>query len=216
MATIDALDAVYPDARFVMTHRDITSVLPSVCAVKEALSTPLTESFDRSALGAHEQTLWLESIQRLLDFRNEGREDRFFDVSFADLQDEPIAAMEDLYGQMGDELIRDTRDRMAQWWEENAKEAGGASGRTRPPTASIRRYCAGSSPSSTVDSFLRRPPEPPRPDTARNGPACAFRSAKASVHRPSPGDPVAADDRPPQPLIHAWIHPLRPPTSAAG
>ena len=126
MATIEALDAVYPDARFVMTHRDITSVLPSLCALKEALSAPLAVSLDRSALGAHEQTLWREALQRLLDFRDGGREDRFFDVSFADLQAEPIAAMEDLYRQMGDELIPDTRDRMAQWWEENAKERGGS------------------------------------------------------------------------------------------
>jgi hypothetical protein len=65
-----------PDARFVMTHRDITSVIPSVCAVKEALSTPLTDSFDCLALGQHEHMLWLESIRRLIEFRNDGREDR--------------------------------------------------------------------------------------------------------------------------------------------
>ena len=33
MLSIDALDAVYPDARFVMTHRDVGKVLPSVCAL---------------------------------------------------------------------------------------------------------------------------------------------------------------------------------------
>ncbi len=33
-ATIDALNEVYPDARFVMTHRDIGSVLPSLCRVE--------------------------------------------------------------------------------------------------------------------------------------------------------------------------------------
>ena len=86
MASIGALDAVYPDARFVMTHRQITSVLPSLCALKEALSTPLTHVLDRSALGLHEELFWHESLQRLVDFRDAGREDRFFDVSFADMQ----------------------------------------------------------------------------------------------------------------------------------
>jgi hypothetical protein len=122
MTTIDGLEAVYPDARFVMTHRDITAVLPSVCAVKEALSTPLTDSFDNLALGRHEHMIWLESIRRLVAFRNDGREDRFADVSFSDMQEDPIGAMERLYAQLGDELTADTRDRMAEWWEESAKE----------------------------------------------------------------------------------------------
>ncbi len=122
MTTIDGLNAVYPDARFVMTHRDISSVIPSVCAVKQALSTPLTDSFDCLALGRHERMIWLESIRRLIDFRNDGREDRFVDASFRDMQDDPISCMENLYAQLGDELTPDTRDRMSEWWEESAKE----------------------------------------------------------------------------------------------
>ena len=122
MTTIKGLDAIYPDARFVMTHRDIASVLPSVCAVKEALSTPLTDSFDRLALGRHEHMIWLESIRRLVDFRNDGRENRFVDVSFSDMQSDPIGSMEILYDQLGDELSDDTRSRMAEWWEDSSKD----------------------------------------------------------------------------------------------
>ena len=122
MASIQDLDAIYPDARFVMTHRDISSVLPSVCAVKEALSTPLTASFDCLALGRHEHMIWLESIRRLVDFRNDGRENRFADVSFSDMQSDPISSMETLYGQLGDELTTDTRSRMAEWWEDSSKD----------------------------------------------------------------------------------------------
>jgi hypothetical protein len=122
MTTIQGLNAVYPDARFVMTHRDITSVIPSVCAVKEALSTPLTDSFDCLAVGRHEQMIWLESIRRLVAFRNDGREDRFVDVSFSAMQDDPIGSMGHLYEQLGDDLTPDTRNRMAEWWEESAKD----------------------------------------------------------------------------------------------
>jgi hypothetical protein len=122
MTTIKGLDAIYPDARFVMTHRDIASVLPSVCAVKEALSTPLTDSFDRMALGRHEHMIWLESIRRLVDFRNDGRENRFVDVSFSEMQSDPIGSMEILYDRLGDELTEDTRSRMAEWWEDSSKD----------------------------------------------------------------------------------------------
>ena len=44
MQHIDELNAVYPDALFVMTHRDITKVMPSVCALMSALSSPMTDS----------------------------------------------------------------------------------------------------------------------------------------------------------------------------
>ena len=70
MASIEALDAVYPDARFVMTHRDIGAVLPSLCAVKEALSSPVAERVDLHALGRHEVDLWRESLRRLIAFRD--------------------------------------------------------------------------------------------------------------------------------------------------
>jgi hypothetical protein len=121
-ATIDALDEVYPDARFVMTHRDIGSVLPSLCSLKEALSKPVVESLDLHALGRHEVRLWGESLRRLVEFRDSDRECRFFDVSFDDMQSDPIAAMEKLYGNLGDDLDAGARGRMVEWWDQSAKD----------------------------------------------------------------------------------------------
>jgi hypothetical protein len=121
-ATIDALNEVYPDARFVMTHRDIGSVLPSLCALKEALSKPVVETLDLHALGRHEVGLWRESLRRLVEFRDSGRECRFFDVSFNDMQSDPIAAMENLYCKLGDDLDAGARERMVEWWDESAKD----------------------------------------------------------------------------------------------
>lgn len=122
MTSIDALDAVYPDARFVMTHRDIGAVLPSVCAVKAALSGPLTDSVDRLALGRHEHDLWLESLRRLMAFRDAGHEHRFFDLGFADVQRAPVEAMARLFAAMGDDLTADTRAAMTAWWATNEAE----------------------------------------------------------------------------------------------
>jgi hypothetical protein len=134
MASIEALDAIYPDARFVMTHRDIGSVLPSVCAVKEALSSPVCAEVDLHALGRHEVDLWQESLRRLIAFRDAGRNDRFFDVRFADVQREPIPTMECLFAQMGDEFTDDTRTRMTEWWAESAAD------RRRGPRPDATRY----------------------------------------------------------------------------
>jgi Sulfotransferase family len=122
MASIDALDAVYPDARFVMTHRDLGRVLPSVCGVKRALMTPVTTHQDLPALGRHETAFWAESLRRTIAFRDAGREARFFDVGFDELERDAIGAMARLYGAMGDELTAETRDRMATWWNENTTD----------------------------------------------------------------------------------------------
>ncbi len=117
MHSIRALDAVYPTARFVMTHRDVATVLPSVCALTHALSGELTERSDQTLLGAHNANLWAEALRRFMAFRDENDDDRFFDVSFTDLQKDPIAAVERLYRDLGDDLSAETRQRMLAWWE---------------------------------------------------------------------------------------------------
>ena len=125
MHSIDALDRVYPDARFVMTHRDVGKVLPSVCAVFEALSDVLTQHPDPIAIGAHNAELWRYSLQRLIEFRDAGNGDRFFDVSFEAVQSDPMAAVAQLYDELGDDLSDDARTRMKDWWAESSKERSG-------------------------------------------------------------------------------------------
>ncbi len=126
MHSIDALNVVYPDARFVMTHRDVGKVLPSVCAVFEALSNVLTTNPDPMAIGTHNSELWRYSLQRLIAFRDGGNESRFFDVSFSQVQRDPLAAVAQLYAELGDDLSIDARQRMQDWWAESSKERSGA------------------------------------------------------------------------------------------
>jgi len=122
MLSIDALDAVYPDARFVMTHRDVGKVLPSVCALYATLSGVLTERPDPVAIGAHNVEVWHTALERLIDFRDRGNGDRFIDLWFEAVQADPIGQVTRLYAELGDELTPDARRRMQDWWAENSKE----------------------------------------------------------------------------------------------
>ncbi len=122
MVSIEALYTVYPDARFVMTHRDVAAVLPSLCALKDTLTSPLTTWLDKAALGQREAALWHEALRRTLAFRDARPGGRFFDVSFARLQEAPLDAVAELYEAMGDELDAEALSHMAQWWEENAAQ----------------------------------------------------------------------------------------------
>jgi hypothetical protein len=122
MLSIDALDVVYPDARFVMTHRDVAKVLPSVCALYDTLSSLLTEKPDPVAIGRQNVHQWRLSLERLIDFRDRGNEHRFHDLSFAAVQTDPLAEVARLYAELGDVLTDEARRRMQEWWTESTKD----------------------------------------------------------------------------------------------
>ncbi len=125
MLSIDALNAVYPDARFVMTHRDVGKVLPSVCALYSTLSTILTTRPDPFAIGAHSLGVWRTALERLIAFRDRGDEERFHDLSFEAVQRDPIGQVEGLYAELGDELSHVARRRMEEWWAASSSDRSG-------------------------------------------------------------------------------------------
>lgn len=124
IVSIDALNAVYPDARFVMTHRDVSDVLASVCALYNTFASVLAD-VDPAALGAHNVATWRTGLERLLAFRDSGNEPRFFDLAFADVQRDPIGEVERLYAELGDAFSADARERMTAWWTKASADRTG-------------------------------------------------------------------------------------------
>jgi hypothetical protein len=125
MLSMDALNTVYPDARFVMTHRDVGKVLPSVSALYDTLGSILTERPDPLAIGAHNRELWRTALERLVAFRDRGNSGRFHDLVFEDVQRDPIGQVTQLYAELGDELSDSARQRMQDWWTESSKDRSG-------------------------------------------------------------------------------------------
>jgi hypothetical protein len=145
MHSIEGLNAVYPDAQFVMTHRDVGKVLPSVCALYDSLSRILTDSPDPIAIGIRNLELWRCSLERLIEFRDRGNESRFHDLSFEAVQRDPLGEVEKLYAELGDGLSQEARERMQAWWAESSQERGAA--HTYPPEA------YGLDPAAIADQF---------------------------------------------------------------
>ena len=125
MLAIEALDRVYPDARFVMTHRDVASVIPSVADLHTTLSAPNTNRADPEFFGAFCTDMWETGLRRTIAFRDAGRESRFHDLRFRDVQSDPIGAVRTLYASLGEELSPQTRTRMAKWWSDHPREQFG-------------------------------------------------------------------------------------------
>jgi Sulfotransferase family len=131
MHAMRALDAVYSDARFVMTHRDPAAMIPSEAALFSSLLTSLTYEPDLPYLGRHLADVRVECLRRLIEFRDSGNDERFFDIGFAQMQVDPLACVRRLYAWLGEELPADAETRMMAWWDENSRERQGS--RRYPP-----------------------------------------------------------------------------------
>ncbi len=122
---IDALDEVFPDAKFWMTHRAVTSVIPSVADLYFELTRASSEHVDKPGLGELTADFCEIGMRRMIAFRDAGNEDRFFDIHFAPFQADPYPALQELYDFLGEEFTDETRERMAKWRAENSRDKHG-------------------------------------------------------------------------------------------
>lgn len=126
MDSIDALLAVYPDARFVMTHRDIVQVIPSVVSLLDATSEFLRTGPLAADFAENQAAYWERSVRKTLAYRDAGNEDRFFDIGFAEMRPDPMPAIDRLYQWLGVELTDEVAARMLTWWETSPADKQGA------------------------------------------------------------------------------------------
>jgi hypothetical protein len=122
LLSIESLNRVYPDARFVTTHRDVTRVIPSVASVETAVVRMMTGNADPVYIGEHCADTWDVCLRRFIAFRDRIGEGRFYDIAFDDLQTDPIGTIRGLYEWLGEEFTPATVDAMELWWKTNEEE----------------------------------------------------------------------------------------------
>lgn len=122
---IDALDKVFPDARYCMTHRPVEEVIPSMADLYLEMASVNTASVDPLWLGEVAVNNCENGMRRMLSFREKGNENRFFDIQFRTLQADPILVIEQLYAYLGENLTEDAKARMQSWREETPRDKHG-------------------------------------------------------------------------------------------
>lgn len=122
MLFLDHLDKAFPGARFVMTHRDPTDVMISVCDVFADLTRGFTDDLDLGYIGRLNLERWSLGIERALAFRERGADHRFYDIDFRAMQRDPIGEVRGLYAWLGEPVTREFEERMRAWWAENAEK----------------------------------------------------------------------------------------------
>jgi len=122
---IEAFDKVFPDARFVMTHRPVSRVLPSVADLYFELHGAYSDTIDTLAIGAEATEFCDLAMRRMIAFRDGGNDERFFDVHFDEFQADPLAVIARLYAWLGQDLSDEARTAMRQWRETSPRDEGG-------------------------------------------------------------------------------------------
>ncbi len=108
---LDAVRAVYPDARIVFVHRDPLKVLPSVARLTEILRQPFTERQDPSEIGTQVTNRWHQGVEAMMgaaDCTPQGA--AICHIHYRELTSDPLGTISRLYAhfgmELGDEAVR--------------------------------------------------------------------------------------------------------------
>ena len=99
---LDAIMRTYPDARFIVVHRDPMKVFASVAHLTEVLRRPFLKNIDAVEIGAQVTERWIDGAQRLVDFDQRGDIDpaRKIHLHYSELANAPMAAVERIYAHL--------------------------------------------------------------------------------------------------------------------
>jgi hypothetical protein len=126
MFALDALVEAYPNAKFLWSHRDPAKVMGSVCSLIRYVRSWSSDRDDAVELGREQVESWVEAVRRAMDFRNRVGDDRFADVSFADLQNDPVRTLHAGYEALGLTFSDATLQAVRRWSEDHPPGARGA------------------------------------------------------------------------------------------
>jgi hypothetical protein len=141
---LEALLAIYPDARIIQTHRHPLPVVASQASMDAVLRRAFSHRIDLQALGPEAVREWADGVERAIKVRY-GNPSRFSDVYYTDLVREPMATVRQIYAAAGLRLTDEVEARMRGFLAAYPKDQYG-----------VHRYSAaqfGLTPEAVVTAF---------------------------------------------------------------
>jgi len=108
---LDAIRAVYPDAKFVFLHRDPLSVIPSCVKLTERLHRPFTNHLDTRQIGRQVSARLNQAADHMMAAA--GRFPDIRHLHYREVVAQPIAAVRTLYRHCGRDLSQVAEQRMS-------------------------------------------------------------------------------------------------------
>jgi len=117
---------VYPDARFVMTHRDPVQTLASICKMTFNLRAVRTENaVDPHEVGRHMRHFIQRHIDRIMAFDQGEHGSRVVHVDYYSLIDDPVKEMRRIHAGIGIDTPDEIAESVGAWHRDNPKNARG-------------------------------------------------------------------------------------------
>ena len=128
LQAIPTLAATYPDARYIITHRDPAAVLASVSSLIATLRSAFSDEVDAQAIGRYHLDLYRHSLDALVDHVDGGvlAADRSVHVRHADLATDQLTTLEAIYDGLDLHLDATTREAAAAEIAGDREDALGA------------------------------------------------------------------------------------------
>jgi hypothetical protein len=129
LLALDAIANVYPDATFVVTHRDPIQALASNCSLAHMLRTGTDPDYDPKIIGRDMLHLVREHVDRLVAFdvaRSRAGRSPLVHVDYYRLADSPETVMPGVFEAVGLEWTPVVEDRIRAWRAENPKGKRGS------------------------------------------------------------------------------------------
>ena len=145
-STSTRLADTYPDARFVVTHRDPVKAVASVMSLVESLTGTFSDADHHEYIAEHWPMLVEEMCNRMLDFRDANPDAVFHDMAYEHLVRDPVGAVREMYGTFGRELSPEAEQAM------RSGDRRATAGRVRHPLLPAGRLRARAVPRSPSGS----------------------------------------------------------------
>ncbi len=117
---LEALTEAYPDALFIQTHREPAQFMGSWCSLVERIRSTVSRPRPPEVLGAEQLRAMSRLLDRAVAFRESRPEldDRWIDVSYYDLVEDPMAVVAQVYDRRGWPLRPEAVAAMEAWLDE--------------------------------------------------------------------------------------------------
>ncbi len=116
---------IYPDARFIWTHRDPFTAAGSLCSLISLGHGAFLNEVDYKWLGQNYPAQCAEHANRIMNFRDKFGESRVIDVQYGDMMRDPLGVMRRLYKQLGDEFTPEAEAGIQAWVDDNPQDKFG-------------------------------------------------------------------------------------------
>ena len=123
LGNLDEILSYYPDASFIHITRDPAETLPSICSLTAQVRKGFSASIDLNDLGQKTLSFWEKSNNKNEGQKSKFSSDKYMQIKYKDLIDDPINLMKDIYSNFSFDLNDSTLKKMTDYVEVGSLEA---------------------------------------------------------------------------------------------